>query len=104
MVVRRERGELEQLEERLVRDRLSPERLVGPPCGGEFGEAHARWADTCTAAPACRNNWENGQPSSAFATASCRPASSRPSAVAAIWTCDATIWCPRPSTSSITIV
>src|SRR2546429_1568697 len=103
VVVRREAREVEKLQQRLAWNGLRAEGLVRPPACSEVGEAHARRAETCTSAPPRSSSWENGHPASAFATASLRPASSSPSAATAKSTCDATIWWPWPSTSSITI-
>ena len=42
MVVRRQPGEVEQLEQRLARNRVRPELLVRPPGADELREVHAR--------------------------------------------------------------
>src|SRR5262249_35606079 len=76
---RREPRDGEQLEQRLARERLRPERLVRPAGRSQLFERHPSRAETVTVAPARLSSAENGQPSSALASAACSAASSRPS-------------------------
>src|SRR3954451_8440482 len=104
MMVRREPGNSEQLEQDVVRDRLVPECLVCASRLGELAEIHARRAETCTSAPARFSSCENGHPSSAFSAATASAVSSRPSTETTASTFEPTIWWPWPSTSSMTIM
>src|SRR6185437_3293269 len=102
MVVRRVACDVEQVEERLAVDRLRAEFLVRAACRRQLAKAHASRALTCSSTPARRRSCENGQLSSAFSNSVCKAASSTPSAATVASTCDATIWWPCPSTSSMT--
>src|SRR3954452_9920208 len=104
MMVRREPSDIEQLEQHVVGDGLVPECLVRAPRLGELAQVHARRAETCTSAPARFSSCENGHPSSAFSAAAASPDSSSPSTETTAPTFEPTIWCPWPSTSSMTIV
>src|SRR5581483_3960006 len=99
----REARDREQLEERLLWDRLRAERLVRAASRRQLGERHASRALVWSATPAARSSCEKGQPSSAFANAACSASSSSPSTETTASTCDATIWWPFPSTSSMTM-
>src|SRR5581483_8364897 len=91
VMVRGKTCEREQLQQRPARDRLGAERLVRPSRCRQLGEAHARPAPTCSSTPARRRSLEKGHPASACSSASCRLASSSPSAATTASTCDATI-------------
>src|SRR2546421_709726 len=58
MMIRREAGDRQQVEQRVARQRFAAELLVRPARGRDLAERHARRAETCTSAPTRRNSCE----------------------------------------------